>query len=255
MMDLLTPRQLDRRIRRSARSGRSRCRRRSTPPRSPAPAAARRRRSRPRCWISASSPGWATSTSARRCTSPASRRSGRRRRSRRVRRADARGAAASPRRSSRCSKKRSRGKEKARYRVRAIPRLRPRRRARARAAAAPAIDRAADAGRPQQLLLPGVPAMSGIVIADGMQRLIAATAVDGARRGRRRRWDSSPSGRWPAASAIPRSNTTRGRRTISSPSSNRRVEDGTAHLDFDEGSGYLRPVLDALHVPPRRRCW
>ncbi len=28
-----------------------------------------------------------------------------------------------------------------------------------------------------------------------------------------------------------------------------RVADGTAQLPFEEGSGYLRPVLDALHVP------
>jgi hypothetical protein len=30
---------------------------------------------------------------------------------------------------------------------------------------------------------------------------------------------------------------------------NRRVEDGTARIPFDESTGYLRPVLDALHVP------
>jgi hypothetical protein len=30
---------------------------------------------------------------------------------------------------------------------------------------------------------------------------------------------------------------------------NRRVGDGDARLEFDEGSGYLRPVLEALHVP------
>ena len=30
---------------------------------------------------------------------------------------------------------------------------------------------------------------------------------------------------------------------------NRRVEDGTARIPFDETTGYLRPVLDALHVP------
>jgi hypothetical protein len=29
----------------------------------------------------------------------------------------------------------------------------------------------------------------------------------------------------------------------------RRIEDGTRHLDFEEGSGYLRPVLDALRLP------
>ncbi|MGH9140099.1 MAG: hypothetical protein ACRD2I_03030 [Vicinamibacterales bacterium] len=29
----------------------------------------------------------------------------------------------------------------------------------------------------------------------------------------------------------------------------RRVEDGAVRLDFDEASGYLRPVLDALHLP------
>ena len=29
----------------------------------------------------------------------------------------------------------------------------------------------------------------------------------------------------------------------------RRIEDGTLRLDFEEGSGYLRPVLDALHLP------
>jgi hypothetical protein len=30
---------------------------------------------------------------------------------------------------------------------------------------------------------------------------------------------------------------------------NRRIEDGTLRLGFDETSGYLRPVLDALHLP------
>jgi hypothetical protein len=30
---------------------------------------------------------------------------------------------------------------------------------------------------------------------------------------------------------------------------NRRLEDGTASVKFDEGTGYLRSVLDALHVP------
>ena len=30
---------------------------------------------------------------------------------------------------------------------------------------------------------------------------------------------------------------------------NRHLEDGTARVNFDEGTGYLRPVLDALHVP------
>ena len=30
---------------------------------------------------------------------------------------------------------------------------------------------------------------------------------------------------------------------------NRRVEDGSLRITFDEGTGYLRPVLDALHVP------
>jgi hypothetical protein len=30
---------------------------------------------------------------------------------------------------------------------------------------------------------------------------------------------------------------------------NRRIEDGTAAISFDEGSGYLRSVLEALHVP------
>ncbi len=29
----------------------------------------------------------------------------------------------------------------------------------------------------------------------------------------------------------------------------RSVETGSVHLDFDEGTGYLRPVLSALHVP------
>ena len=28
-----------------------------------------------------------------------------------------------------------------------------------------------------------------------------------------------------------------------------RIDEGTLHLDFDETSGYLRPVLDALHLP------
>jgi hypothetical protein len=30
---------------------------------------------------------------------------------------------------------------------------------------------------------------------------------------------------------------------------NRRIDDGTARLTFDEETGYLRPVLDALHAP------
>src|ERR1700745_1924825 len=30
---------------------------------------------------------------------------------------------------------------------------------------------------------------------------------------------------------------------------NRRIDDGTARVTFDEGAGYLRSVLDALHVP------
>ena len=30
---------------------------------------------------------------------------------------------------------------------------------------------------------------------------------------------------------------------------NRHIEDGTVRVNFDEGTGYLRPVLDALHVP------
>jgi hypothetical protein len=30
---------------------------------------------------------------------------------------------------------------------------------------------------------------------------------------------------------------------------NRHIEDGTVRVDFDEGTGYLRPVLAALHVP------
>ncbi len=30
---------------------------------------------------------------------------------------------------------------------------------------------------------------------------------------------------------------------------NRRIEEGTARLAFDEGGGYLRSVLDALRVP------
>src|SRR5258708_28787798 len=29
----------------------------------------------------------------------------------------------------------------------------------------------------------------------------------------------------------------------------RRIDDGAAALTFDEGTGYLRSVLDALHVP------
>src|SRR6266849_9773757 len=30
---------------------------------------------------------------------------------------------------------------------------------------------------------------------------------------------------------------------------NRHIEDGTARVTFDEGTGYLRSVLDAFHVP------
>src|SRR5580692_4072948 len=30
---------------------------------------------------------------------------------------------------------------------------------------------------------------------------------------------------------------------------NHHIEDGTARVNFDEGTGYLRSVLDALHVP------
>ena len=51
-----------------ARSGRSRSATHSTPPCWRAPAAARRRASRPRCWTRRSWPASATSMSARRCT-------------------------------------------------------------------------------------------------------------------------------------------------------------------------------------------
>src|SRR3954466_3143019 len=30
----------------------------------------------------------------------------------------------------------------------------------------------------------------------------------------------------------------------------RRIADGTLHLDYEDGSGYLRPVLNALHLAP-----
>src|SRR4029077_6104480 len=30
---------------------------------------------------------------------------------------------------------------------------------------------------------------------------------------------------------------------------NHHIEDGTARVNFDEGTGYLRSALDALHVP------
>src|SRR6202521_3706106 len=34
---------------------------------------------------------------------------------------------------------------------------------------------------------------------------------------------------------------------------NHHIEDGTARVNFDEGTGYLRSVLDALHVPAEDR--
>ena len=65
----------------SVRSDPSRCQRSSTPGRWRGRAGERRRRSRSRCWINASSPVSAISMSSKRCTVPGCRRTGRRRRS------------------------------------------------------------------------------------------------------------------------------------------------------------------------------
>ena len=225
-------------------SGPSRCRRTSMPPRSPAPAAARRRRSKRRCWISASSPGWATFTSvealhvahlsplrqASTIATASARRSPRRsvwpRRS-----TGARGGIA------RQSKARYRSGDRFRVYDRAGERCR-----------APVLrhDRPTHADRPHDLL----------TVRSASDRHVKMTAWEPQRRRHRRptlargRGDGTTH-RAAAAGAL--AHPAIGYYTQPThdlvAELNRRVEDGSARLDFDEGSGYLRPVLDALHVP------
>ena len=80
-MDLVPAGQLAQSSRPQWRSGPSRCQRRSTPGRWRGRAGERRLAQGRRCWINASSPVSATSTSSKRCTVPGCRRTGRRRRS------------------------------------------------------------------------------------------------------------------------------------------------------------------------------